>query len=287
MEVTAAQVKALRDKTNAGFMDCKVALKESGGDIEKAVDFLRKKGKAIAEKKAGRQTSEGVVASCIREDGSAGALIEVNCETDFVARNSQFKELVERLARAVADTGSSVEKAEDLPPECGEWITEAVAKIGENIGFRRGVRFELGGPGLIASYIHLGSRVGVLLEAGCGSDEAAGTAVFKELVKDLTLQIASASPDYLTRDDIPQEVLEKEREIAAETLKKVPEAKRGQAIEGKLGKSLYAQRVLMDQIFVRPPSDKTIAKLIGEKAKEIGQPIEVRRFARFQVGEAV
>jgi len=285
MEVTALQVKELRDKTNAGFMDCKAALKESGGDIEKAVDFLRKKGMATAEKKAGRQTSEGVVASCIREDGSAGVLIEVNCETDFVARNSQFKEFVDRLVRFVADAGSTVEKAEDLPPECGQWITEAVAKLGGNISFRRGMRFELSGPGLIASYIHLGSRVGVLLEVGCGDGDAASNDVFKNLVKDITLQIASASPDYLTREEIPPEIIRKESEIVAETLKKVPEAQRARAIEGKLRKTLYAQRVLMDQIFVRPPSDKTIAKLIEEKAKEIGQPIEVRRFARFQVGE--
>ncbi|MDP8247158.1 MAG: translation elongation factor Ts [Candidatus Tritonobacter lacicola] len=284
MGITAAQVKELRDKTNAGFMDCKTALKESGGDIQQAVDILRKKGMAIAEKKAGRRATEGVVASCIGEGGTAGVLIEVNCETDFVARNSHFKELAERLAGAIVAAGKPAERAEDLPPGCREWITEGVAKLGENIVFRRSVKFELDGPGLIASYIHLGSRVGVLVEVGCGSDEASGSEVFKELVKDITLQIASASPVYITREQVPPDVIEKEREIYKSQMEGKPEHVIEKIIEGKLGK-FYREVCLLDQIFIRPPSDKTVAGLIETKEKEIARPIEVRRFARFQVGE--
>ncbi len=284
MEIKAARVKELRDKTNAGFMDCKAALKEAGGDIQKAVDILRKKGMAIAEKKAARRTTEGVVASHIREGGTGGVLIEVSCETDFVARNSQFRELVDKLVRAVADAEAPIEKGEDLPAEYMDWTTECIAKLGENITFRRGVRFELSGPGIVASYIHLGSRVGVLVEVGCGSDEASKSVVFKELVKDITLQIASVNPIYISRDEVSKDVLEKEREIYRSQIKGKPEQIIGRIVEGKLGK-FYQETCLLDQVFVRPPSDKTVAQHIEEKEKEIGQAIEVRRFARFQVGE--
>lgn len=284
MEITAAQVKELRDKTNAGFMDCKAALKEADGDIRKAVDILRKRGMAIAEKKAGRITAEGVVASYIANGGAVGVLIEVNCETDFVARNSRFKELAEGLARDIANGEKPVESAGDLPVECRDRITECIAELGENIALKRGVRFELGGPGLIASYIHLGSRVGVLVEVGCGSEDASVSEVFKELVKDITLQIASASPAYIRREQVPPNIIQKEREIYGSQIKGKPEHIIEKIIEGKLGK-FYQEVCLLDQIFVRPPSDKSIAKLIKEKEGEIEQAIEVRRFARFQVGE--
>lgn len=198
MNIDAQVVKELREKTNAGFMDCKKALKESDGDIKKAVEYLRKKGTAVAEKRSGRAVKDGVVASYIHHGSKVGVLVEINCETDFVARNQSFK----------------------------------------------------------------------------------------DFVKDILLQVASAKPDYLNREEIPSDLLDKEKEIVKAQIKGKPENIIDKIVEGKLEK-FYKEKCLMDQVFVKPPNDKTINQLLTEKIAEIGENIMIRRFVRFELGEKI
>jgi elongation factor Ts len=276
-EITAAAVGKLREMTNAGLMDCKKALGEAAGDLDAAVEILRKRGIAQAAKKAGREAREGVIAQTIAPGGRAGVLVEINCETDFVAKNDLFRAFCDDVARAVvADPGSDVEGLR----------VAAVAKIGENIRISRHARFELSGPGLIAAYIHTGGKVGVLVEVGCGKDETPATEGFKQLVKDITLQIAAASPTAVTRAEVPAAVVAKEREIAAQSdrLKGKPPQALEKILTGVLDK--YFQTVcLVEQGFVKDP-EKTVGHQVEAVGKELGDSLTIRRFLRWQVGEA-
>jgi len=276
-EITAAAVGKLREMTNAGLMDCKKALTEAQGSLDTAVEILRKRGVAQAAKKADRDAREGVIAQHITPGGKAGVLVEINCETDFVAKNDMFKAFCDDIARTVATSPSA-----DLEP----LRVAAVAKIGENIKVARNTRFDVSGPGLVAAYIHTGGKVAVLVEVGAANEATTGSEEFKQLVKDITLQIAAASPSAVGREGVPAEVIAKEREIAAQSdrLKGKPAAALEKIIQGVLEK--YYQTVcLLEQGFVKDP-EKTVRQHVETVSKQLGDTITIRRFLRWQVGEA-
>jgi elongation factor Ts len=274
-EITAATVAKLREMTNAGMMDCKKALTEAKGDLNAAVDILRKKGAATASAKAAREAREGVIAHYIAPGGRLGVLVEVNCETDFVARNDLFRAFTDEVARKLAaDCRANLEPDREA----------AVAKIRENIRIPRHARMEVNGNGLVAAYIHTGAKVGVLVEVGAGKEATVASEDFKQLVKDITLQIAAGHPQAVSRDQVPAEVVAKEREIAAEQAKGKPPQAVAKIVEGKLEK-FYQTCCLVDQGFVKKNSEISVKEHIGSVARQLGDEIQVRRFVRFQVGE--
>jgi elongation factor Ts len=277
-DFSAADVGKLREMTGAGLMDCKKALTEAKGDINVAVDNLRKKGTVSAAKKASRETKEGAIVQFIQPGAKVGVLVEINCETDFVARNDTFGAFSAEVARKLStgkDTIASLEADR----------VAAVAKIGENIQIPRFVRYEVQGNGAVAAYIHTGAKVGVLVEVGAGKEATAGLEDFKQLVRDITLQIAAGNPSYISREAIPAEMLNKEKEIAAEQVKNKPPQAIAKIVEGKLEK-FYQGICLVDQGFVKRNSEVSLKEHIGGIAKQLGDEITIRRFARFQVGES-
>jgi len=276
MEITASLVKELRDETNLGMMECKKALQESGGDKDKAVRLLRERGMAIAGKKAERVAKEGRVAAEIFDGGKSGVMIEVNCETDFVAKNENFQAFVASLvAHAKGIDGSLADSAKDK-------VVAKIAEIGENIIVRRNVKYTVQGNGAVAGYIHLGGKVGVLLEVGCEKPETAQSEAFKEAIKDVTLHIAAASPQFLGREDVAADVIAAEREIYAKQVEGKPANIVDKIVAGKLEK-FYSQIVLVEQGFVKDP-DQTVADMLAARSKELGDKLTIRRFTRYQVG---
>jgi len=272
-EITVAQIGKLRQQTGAGLMDCKKALTETEGDVEAAIAWLRKKGAATAEKKSTRATSEGVIALNITDDGKKGTLVEINCETDFVAKNDKFQEFCNEIAAAYTDNPEA-----DLE----EKRTTTVAEIGENIQLTRNESLSLDGPGAVASYIHHGAKVGVLAAVETGKDETTQTEPFKQLLNDITLQITAASPEALDRDALDQGKLEKEREIAREQFKDKPAQAIEKIVEGKIEK-YYSEVCLVDQDFVK--GEGSVKDHVTAVAKELGDEITIKAFIRFQVGE--
>tara|TARA_R110000850_G_scaffold7548_10_gene27396 strand:+ start:5740 stop:6627 length:888 start_codon:yes stop_codon:yes gene_type:complete len=291
-EITVQLIKTLRDKTNAGMMDCKAALTEAAGDLEEAETILRKKGIVDAEKKAGRAANEGVVAARILEGAKSGVLIEVYCETDFVAKNDNFREFVEGILDHVS-TSESVDTLEALlaQPFAGdattldEYIKVKVGELGENMGLSRFAKFELSSEGVAASYIHMQGRVGVLVDVTCGNAATATNESFLTFVKDLTLHVAASQPVCIGRDEVPSALVEKEKDIFREQMKDKPAEIIERIIEGKMGK-FYSQSCLLEQSFIKD-GDKTIQNLVDEVAKETGDEIAIARFARYAVGEEV
>jgi elongation factor Ts len=276
-EFTAADVARLRETTGAGLMDCKKALVESKGAFDAAVDILRKRGSASAAKKASRKTSEGVIAQFIPPGAKAGVLVEINCETDFVARNESFRAFCDDIARKVLNGATLA----SLEPE----RVAAVARIGENIQIPRFTRFEVSHQGIVAAYIHTGAKVGVLVEVGAGKEATVASDDFKQLVRDITLQIAAGNPMVIAREQVPAATLAKEKEIAAEQVKNKPPQAIAKIVEGKLEK-FFQGICLVDQGFVKRNSEVSVKEHIGFIAKQLGDDIVVRRFARFQVGES-
>jgi elongation factor Ts len=274
-DISAADVGKLREMTNAGLMDCKKALQEANGDFDLAVDILRKKGVASAGKKAGREAREGVIAQFVQPGARLGILVEINCETDFVARNETFKAFCEEIARKLAANPSADLEADRVA---------AVAKIGENIKISRHQRLEVSGNGMIAAYIHTGAKLGVLVEVGAGKETTVASDDFKQLVRDITLQIASANPGVVSRDQVQADVLAKEKEIAAEQVKNKPPQAIAKIVEGKLEK-FYQTHCLVDQGFVKRNSEVSVKEHVATIAKQLGDEITLRRFVRFQVGE--
>ena len=270
MNITAAMVKELREKTGAGIMDAKKALAENDGDMEKAMEFLRQKGVASADKKMGRIAAEGLVASYI--ENGVGAIVEVNCETDFVAKNEDFKELVQGIAKHIAETKPADVAAlnASICPVCNKSIEdvvkEKIATIGEKITIRR---FEIL-EGNLATYIHNG-KIGVLLKTSEKQDEIA---------KDVCLHIASSAPEFISREEIPQSVIDEETriEMGKEDLAKKPENIRAKIVEGRVNK-LLAAKVLLEQPFVKNP-DVTIEQLIEGK-------LAIKSFTRYVLGEGL
>lgn len=273
--ITASMVKELRESTGAGMMDCKKALTEAGGDMAKAVDILREKGLSQAAKKAGRIAAEGAVVSHVSDDGKVGVIVEVNCETDFVGHNEGFQTLARAIAAQAAEAAPADMDALLASSIDGktvkDLVTEAVAKIGENISVRRFVRFETA-EGQVYSYIHGGGKIGVLVEMKGGD---------AELGKDVAMQVAAANPSYLDRTLVPAEELEHEKAVLSEQARN--EGKPEQIIEkmviGRINK-YYKEVCLLDQDFIKD-GDITVSKLLKSKGAE------VVRFARFQLGEGI
>lgn len=289
--ITAQLIKTLRDKTNAGMMDCKAALTESGGDLEEAEIILRKKGITGADKKAGRATSEGVISSRIDADAKTGVLVQVSCETDFVAKNENFQSFVDGLVNHVAE-GEAAGSVDELLAQkyvgddsmtVEEVVKSKIGELGENMALSRFERFELDGEGVIASYIHPPGKVGVLLEAGCTKADTASNEKFREVVKDIALHIAAAQPLCVSRDEVPADKVESEKEIYREQVKGKPENIIDKIVEGKLDK-YYASMALLEQGFIKDP-DKSVNDLLAAAGKEVGDELSVRRFARFAIGE--
>ena len=275
MAITASMVKDLRTKTGAGMMDCKKALVEAEGDMEKAVDILREKGLSQAAKKASRVAAEGAVVAAISEDGKVGTVLEVNCETDFVGSNTDFRALAAAIAEHILKTNPADVEAllnsEMNGKAVKDQVTEAVAKIGENISVRRFVRYE-SAEGKVYSYIHGGGKIGVLVEVKGGD---------AELGKDLAMQIAAANPSYLDRTQVQQAEVEHEKEVLAVEARNEgkPEKIIEKMVLGRINK-FYKEVCLVDQEFIKD-GDLTIAKLLKSKNAE------VVRFARFQLGEGI
>ncbi len=285
MTITAADVKKLRDQTGAGMMECKAALTEANGDFESATTILRKRGLATAAKKAGRATSEGVIGCRVSPDHSAGVLVEVNCESDFVARTDDFQQLVQ-------DVITEIEKAGDRATE--EWLTDpngpvhtrvaaSIGKLGENMATPRFVRYA--GQGYVGQYIHMGGKIGVQVEFAGVTPEVAGRAEFATLVKEIAMQMAAASPGYVSRAAVPADLLEKEKSIYRAQMENSgkPANVLDKIVEGKLG-SFYAQVVLPDQPSIRDPK-MTVAEVLAAASKTLGATVTVSRFARLRVGE--
>jgi elongation factor Ts len=275
-DITPALVGKLREMTGAGLMDCKKALVEADGDLDKAVDILRKKGSASAAKKASRDANEGVIVQNIQSGARAGILVEINCETDFVARNEGFRAFCDEVARTLlADPKTDLEPVR----------TAQVAKIGENIRISRFHRMEINGNGMIAGYIHTGDKLGVLVEVGSGKEPTTAHDDFKQLVRDITLQIAAGHPFVVSREEVDPTVLAKEKEIAAEQVKNKPPQAIAKIVEGKLEK-FFQGYCLLDQGFVKKNSEVTVKEHIASVGKQLGDEIGIRRFVRFQVGES-
>jgi elongation factor Ts len=274
-EFNAADVGKLRAATGAGLMDCKKALTECNGDFQAAVDWLRKKGAASAAKKGDRDAKEGVIAQFVSPDSRLGLLVEVNCETDFVARNESFKAFCDDIARKLATNPAGDLEADRVA---------AVARIGENIKISRHTSLAVEGQGLVASYIHTGSKVGVLVEVGCGKAESAATETFKQLVRDITLQIAAGSPNVVSREAIAADVIAKEKEIAVGQVKDKPPQAIAKIVEGKLEK-FFQTCCLVDQGFVKRNSEVTVKEHTAQIAKQLNDDIVIRRFLRFQLGD--
>ena len=264
-EITAKMVKDLRDKTDAGMMDCKKALVEADGDMEKAVDILRKSGMAKAAKKSGRGVKEGKVGSKI--DGKVGAMVEVLCETDFVATNDKFKDYVESTVAKVAGLGADGDISAEVAESEKEGLTAMIATIGENMAIRRAVRWESAGK--CASYLHMGGRIGVLVDVeGCDDDA---------VLTDLCMHIAAFKPSYVAPEDIPAELDAKEREIAAGQVEGKPAEIIDKIVNGKIAK-WYNEVCLMKQPWVR--DDK-------QSVEKANPGMVVKRFLRWEVGEEI
>ncbi len=274
-QITAALVKELRERTGAGMMDCKKALTAVEGDMDKAIDFLREKGLAAAAKKAGRIAAEGVVGAFVAADGKIGTIVEINCETDFVAKTDNFKELVTKIAAHIVATKpadvDALLTSELDGQSVADLVTASVAKIGEKISVRRFALFEAP-EGEVAAYIHGGGKIGVLVELKGGN---------AELGKDIAMHVAAANPSYLERSQVPAAELEHEKEVLAEQAKNEgkPEKIIEKMVMGRINK-YYKEVCLVDQEYVKDP-DQTIAKLL--KANNA----EVLAFARFQLGEGI
>ncbi len=275
-EFTAADVAKLRETTGAGLMDCKKALTESKGELNVAVDILRKRGVASAAKKASREAKEGVITQHIQSGAKLGALVEVNCETDFVARNETFRAFCDETVRKLANGATLASLEADR--------VAAVAKIGENIKIPRFIRYEVEGQGMLAAYIHTGAKVGVLVEVGAGKDVTVANEDFKQLVRDITLQIAAGNPAVVSREHVPADALAKEREIAAEQVRNKPPQAVAKIVDGKVEK-FFQSYCLLDQGFVKRNSEVSVKEHIGSVAKQMDDQIIIRRFVRFQVGE--
>ena len=275
--VTASLVKELREKTGAGMMDCKKVLTETDGDMEKAIELLRERGIAKAAKKSGRVAAEGLVEAVVSEDGKSGAVIEVNSETDFVAKNEEFKTFVENVANQVLKTNpKDVEELLAQPAmfEEGKTVQEAlvgkIATIGENLTIRRFARFE--SEGLVEKYIHGDGKIAVLVNMKKGDSTVA---------KDICMQIAAARPEYVRREEVPEERVAKEMEILkVQTMNEgKPEAIAEKIVQGRIGK-FYEEICLVDQVFVKDSSMK-VSELLKQKDADVVE------FARFEKGEGI
>jgi len=306
-EINAKLVKQLRDKTGAGMMECKKALQEADGDIEKAEVILRKRGLAGATKKEGRSTRQGLIASHISQDAKSGVLVEVNCESDFVARTEDFQTLAADIAAHIAETKPKVVRIEEVTEAeranfkahealyeqqftkdqnttVAELVKTKIAKLGENINVSRFVVYDVNGTGVVGSYVHTGSQIGVLLEVQA-PPQVTGKDEFKTLVHDIAMQVAAANPQCVGRENVSAELLGKERDIQRERARGEgkPEKMLDKIVEGRMSK-FYEEVCLLEQPFIKDQSF-AIKDLIAQKIGKLGENLSVRRFARFKVGD--
>lgn len=294
MAITASMVKELREMSGAGMMDCKKALTETDGDFDKAIEFLREKGLATAQKKAGRIAAEGIVATTIKNDGKTAAIVEVNAETDFVAKNEVFQSYVKEVVEQAADTNvSDIDAflaepwALDNSVTVSEKLSAMIAKIGENMNIRRFEKI-VSEDGIVVSYIHAGGKIGVLVEAKTESNSDA----VKEALKNVAMQIAALNPKYVSTDEVPEDYKEHEKEILMAQAKNDPKnaGKPENIIEkmitGRLNKELK-EVCLLEQEYVKAENKETVAKYLEQVSKEAGTSVTLKQFVRFETGEGL
>ena len=284
--ITPQMVKELRVKTDAGMMDCKKALVECDGNMDEAVKYLREKGIAKAAKKADREAKEGVVATVV--EGKDGVIFEINCETDFCSKGDKFRALVAEVGAALkASAATTLDEALNVPMSgttVEKYIAEQCAAIGENMKFRKFGRYTLAGEGSIVSYIHMGGKVGVLLQVSCTKPETAAAEDFVTMCKDITLHIAACAPKSVDSSSLDPAFIAEEQEIAKAQLiaEGKPEKLLEKILPGKL-KALYKQSCLLSQEFVKDPSI-SVEKLVADTGKKLGDTLKVEAFLRYQLG---
>ncbi len=308
-EISAQLVKTLRERTGAGMMECKKALQESNGDMDEAEVILRKRGIAAATKKESRSAKQGLVASFIGPDSKLGVLVEVNCESDFVARTEDFQSLTADVAEHIAETKPKVVRVEEVTEAerahfkahealyeqkfgkdqnatIGEMVKGKIAKLGENINVSRFKVYEVNGSGVVGSYIHTGSQIGVLLEVNTSSGDVTARDEFKTLVRDIAMQIAAASPQFVSKENVPPDTLKKERDIQRERAlgEGKPEKMVDKIAEGRMSK-FYEEVCLLEQPFIRE-NTISVAELMRTAGAKLGANLSVARFVRFKVGDA-
>ena len=289
-DITAAMVKELRERTGAGMMECKKALVETNGSIPDAIDVLRKRGIASAAKKATRSAKQGSVTVALSADRSSGAILEFNCESDFVARTEDFQTMVRELTEQVleAPLGTTRERLLEQPYRAdttqtvGQIIAATIGKLGENMQLARFEKFE---GGLQGSYIHPGAQLGALVQMSGASAGAASNEEIQELLRDVAMQIAAADPQFSRRDEVTPAVLDKEREIQRDRARQEgkPEAIIDKMIEGRMSK-FFEEFCLLEQPFIKDNA-VTVGQLVTDKAKKTGEALAVVRFVRYKVGE--
>lgn len=291
MTITASMVKELRARTSVGMMDCKAALTETGGDMDKAIEFLRMKGLAKAAKRADHATTAGKVAKCV--EGNIISLLELNCETDFVAKNDDFNVIADALVRQISssnpddlDALSALPYIEDTSKTVADVMAEAVAKIGESLKIGRFVRMEpTSDPGMLSNYMHTGNTIGVIVDFAVSKPETIDAETFRTMAYDVAMHVAASAPAYLSPEEVPAEVVDKEKEIymaeARESGK--PENILEKIATGKLNK-FYKDNCLVNQEFVKD-ADFTIEGLMKKISDEVGDAISITRFTRIKIGE--
>ena len=287
MAFTAKDVKDLREMTGCGMMDCKKALTEADGDKDKAVELLREKGLATAAKKSGRIASEGIVKSYI--NGNVGVVVEVNSETDFVAKNADFQNFVADVAKTIADKNpadvDALKETECGGAKIGDILTEKIAKIGENMNIRRFARVET--TGIVVDYIHAAGKIGVLVEA-----DAPATDEVKEALRNVAMQVAALNPKYLSSDDVPEDYKEHEKEILVAQAKNdpknasKPDAIIEKMITGRLAKELK-EVCLLEQLYVKAENKESVGQYLEAVSKKVGADITLKSFVRFETGEGL
>ena len=275
--VTAALVKQLRDALGISMMECKKALVEAEGDLDRATRILRERGVAVAAKKAARAANQGRIASGSSADGATVSLVEINCETDFVAKNDSFIAFTEEVAARTCESDA------DLAETMKDAVVTKVTELGENLVIRRHERFVKDGSGMLASYIHLGGKVGVLLDVACHKAETEEAQPFKDLVHDLTLHIAACSPRFLTPEDVPADEVASEKEIYAKQVEGKPEQIIEKIVGGKLQKYL-AEICFVKQGFVKEPK-QSVEQRMAAVGKDLDHTLSIRRYSRYQIGE--
>lgn len=281
--ITAALVKDLRDRTSAGMMDCKKALEASEGDVEKAIDWLRQKGLSNAAKKAGRDTSEGLVALKASDDNGKAAIVEIMCETDFVARGDDFKSFTSDIVGRVFDKNPADDAA--LQALVGDDLKQLIGTLGENMSVGRFCRMEVAGSGVVGSYIHSNGKIGVLVEVSCQKAETAAKPELFDLAKNIAMQVAASNPAALDDESLDAELVEREREVFRK--KTLEEGKPAniveKIVEGRI-KKFYQEVCLVNQAYIR--DDKvTIKELVANTGKELGDELKVVQFFRIGLGE--
>ncbi len=308
-EISAQLVKQLREMTGAGMMECKRALQATNGDINAAIDYLRKQGIASAGKKESRATKQGLISSFISENGKLGVLVEVNCESDFVARTEDFQTLTGDVAAHIAETKPKYVRPEEVTEAeranfkqhealyeqkfvkdenttIGDLVRSKIAKLGENITVSRFTLYEVNGNGAVGTYVHTGNQIGVLLEVHTDKQEITAKDEFKTLLRDLAMQIAAASPQFVAKENVSAQLLEKERAIQRDRAlgEGKPEKMVDKIAEGRMSK-FYEEVCLMEQPFIRE-NTISVAELIRTVSGKLGGALSVSRFVRFKVGDA-